>query len=240
MLVIGLTGGIATGKSTASREFQAQGVPVIDADKIARQVLEPGETSYTLVVKNFGSTVLDSSQRIDRAKLAAQIFKDGEKRQLLNSCTHPYIRRKILLELLSLYVRGHAICVLDVPLLFESGLDRVCARTLVVSCEGGQQIARLCQRDALSEEAAKARVAAQMPMAEKERRATRVLDNYGSQEVLCEQVRDVVQKWRPGMLRTWAALAAPVGAAAGLVFVRSPWGLGALCTCSLWMLSSLL
>ncbi|KAJ2303828.1 Dephospho-CoA kinase [Coemansia sp. RSA 2706] len=223
MLVIGLTGGIATGKSTASREFQAQGVPVIDADKIARQVLEPGETSYTLVVKNFGSTVLDSSQRIDRAKLAAQIFKDGEKRQLLNSCTHPYIRRKILLELLSLYVRGHAICVLDVPLLFESGLDRVCART-----------------DTLSEEAAKARVAAQMPMAEKERRATRVLDNYGSQEVLCEQVRDVVQKWRPGMLRTWAALAAPVGAAAGLVFVRSPWGLGALCTCSLWMLSSLL
>ncbi|KAJ1742431.1 Dephospho-CoA kinase [Coemansia sp. RSA 989] len=238
MLVIGLTGGIATGKSTASREFKALGVPVIDADEIARTALEPGQAPYTMVVKHFGASVLSQDQTIDRAKLGGIIFNDTGKRQLLNRCTHPYVRRQIIQQLVSLYVRGHSMCVLDVPLLFESGMDRMCAKTLVVSCSAEQQAERLIQRNQLSTEAAQARIAAQMPMQEKEQRATRVLDNRKSRDELAAQVRQVVRDWRPSALRTLASLAAPLGALVGLVCARASWGLPTLCACSLWMVGS--
>ncbi|KAJ2851009.1 Dephospho-CoA kinase [Coemansia brasiliensis] len=238
MLVIGLTGGIATGKSTASSEFKALGVPVIDADEIARTALEPGQAPYAMVLKYFGASVLNEDQTIDRAKLGGIIFNDNDKRQLLNRCTHPYVRRQIIQQLLSLYVRGHPMCVLDVPLLFESGMDRMCGKTLVVSCSPEQQAERLIQRNQLSVQAAQARIAAQMPLQEKEQRATQVLDNQKSRDELCAQVRQVVRDWRPSALRTLASLAAPLGALVGLVCVRASWGLPTFCACSLWMVGS--
>ncbi|KAJ2717202.1 Dephospho-CoA kinase cab5 [Coemansia spiralis] len=237
MLVIGLTGGIATGKSTASRAFRAQGVPVVDADEIAHKILEPGEVSYRLVLKHFGDEVLQpGSDAIDRGKLGSLIFNDAKKRQLLNRCTHPYVRRRILAQLFRYFVCGHAVCVVDVPLLFESGLERFCAKTLVVSCSGDQQIDRLMARNSFTRLEAETRAASQMPLADKERRATRVLDNSGPADKLEEQVRDVLADWTPSPLRTFGALLAPVGLVASLPFVQSSvFGLGALCVCTAWI-----
>ncbi|KAJ2827047.1 Dephospho-CoA kinase [Coemansia erecta] len=239
MLIVGLTGGIASGKSTASREFRAQGVAVIDADQIARQVLEPGEVSYALVVQHFGREILDSSGRIDRAQLGHVIFSDTTKRQQLNRCTHPYIRRRILWHVLRLYLTGHAMCVLDVPLLFESGLDRVCARTIAIECTREQQIERLEQRNELGRAEAEARIDAQMSSGERAKRATRVVDNAGAEQQLVKQIAGLVCEWRPGVVRTALALAAPVGAVAGLAFVNTTWGLGSFCAAAAWMVSSL-
>ncbi|KAJ1735137.1 Dephospho-CoA kinase [Coemansia biformis] len=241
MLVIGLTGGIATGKSTASRAFQAQGVPVVDADAIAHKILEPGEVSYRLVLKHFGEEVLQpGSEAIDRGKLGSIIFNDGKKRQLLNQCTHPYVRRRILYQVLKCFVQGHSVCVVDVPLLFESGLHKFCGKTVVVSCGGEQQISRLMARNGFTRQEAEARASAQMPLADKERRATRVLDNSGSVSGLEDQVRDVLAEWTPSVLRTFGALLAPVGLVASLPFVQSSvFGLGALCACTAWIAGSI-
>ncbi|KAJ2078957.1 Dephospho-CoA kinase [Coemansia sp. RSA 988] len=237
MLVIGLTGGIATGKSTASKAFRSQGVPVIDADAIAHDLMEPGQVSYRLVVEHFGTQVLgEDKQTIDRARLGRLIFNDAKQRQALNRCTHPYIRRRILWRVFQCYVRGYAVCVVDVPLLFEAGLDRLCGRTLVVACTDEQQITRLMERNGFSQPEANARVTAQMPMSEKLRRATRVLDNSTSVDELNAQVLAVLRDWTPSVLRTFGALLAPVGIVVSLPFVRtSDLGLKTLCACTAWI-----
>ncbi|ORX67378.1 dephospho-CoA kinase [Linderina pennispora] len=241
MLIVGLTGGIATGKSTVSNGLRAQGVPVIDADTVAHQLMEPGETPYRLVVQHFGPGILRDDATIDRARLGAEIFGDAAKRQLLNRCTHPYVRRRMLVLLLGYYVRGHAMCVLDVPLLFESGLDRLCGKVAVVACAEDRQLARLMARNALSGDEAAARIAAQMPLDDKIRRATRVIDNNGSVEETMGQVQTMVREWRPSWLSTFGALLAPVGLVAALPLVRtSVWGLGVAGTCAAWLVGSAL
>ncbi|KAJ2703909.1 Dephospho-CoA kinase [Coemansia sp. IMI 203386] len=218
MLIVGLTGGIATGKSTASKALQSLEIPVIDADVIARQVLEPGEVSYKLVVKHFGKEILqEPNGSIDRAKLGELIFNDAKKRQLLNSCTHPYIRRRMYWLLFRHFITGHAICILDVPLLYEGGMDRFCGKVIVVSCEPETQVSRLMERNGLSREEAEARIGAQMPISEKEARATCVVDNNRSVEEMQEDVRRIVSEWKPAPWRVAGVLLAPVI------------GLGALC-----------
>ncbi|KAJ2892942.1 Dephospho-CoA kinase [Coemansia aciculifera] len=241
MLIVGLTGGIATGKSTVSQTLRARGVPVIDADVIAHQVMEPGEVSYNLILEKFGPEVLkDDSKVIDRAKLGTIVFNDPEKRQVLNRCTHPYVRRRILYQLLGCYVRGHPMCVLDVPLLYESGMDKMCGKVVVVSCSSDRQIARLMDRNGFSREEAESRIKSQMPLDDKERRATRVLDNNGGLAELETQVNDLVAKWTPSLFRTFGALLAPVGIIASLPFARlSVLGFGTLCTCAAWAIGSL-
>ncbi|KAJ2663999.1 Dephospho-CoA kinase [Coemansia sp. RSA 1200] len=241
MLIVGLTGGIATGKSTTSRALKAQGVPVVDADIIAHQIMEPGEVSYKLVMKHFGAGVLqEGSQAIDRAKLGGIIFNDPDKRQLLNKCTHPYVRRRIAYAVFKYYIQGYAMCVLDIPLLFESGLDRLCGKVAVVSCSPEQQMVRLISRNGFSLEEAEARIKSQMPMNEKEKRATMVLDNNGSIEELENSVRDLVNGWKPSLVRTVGALVAPVGLLVSLPFARtSMCGLGTLCACAAWIVGSI-
>ncbi|KAJ2063553.1 Dephospho-CoA kinase [Coemansia sp. S146] len=241
MLIVGLTGGIATGKSTASQVFKARGVPVIDADVIAHQIMEPGEVSYNLILQQFGDDVLQKdSKAIDRGKLGGIVFNDSDKRQALNRCTHPYVRRRILYQLLGCYLRGYPMCVLDVPLLYESGMDRMCGKVVVVSCTGDRQIVRLMDRNGFSKEEAEARVKSQMPIEEKERRAARVLDNNEGLAELERQVDDLVAKWTPSLFRTWGALLAPVGIVASLPFARlSTLGFGTLCTCAAWIAGSL-
>ncbi|KAJ2494213.1 Dephospho-CoA kinase [Coemansia sp. RSA 2052] len=240
MLIVGLTGGIATGKSTVSQALKARGVPVIDADVIAHQIMEPGEVSYNLILKQFGHAVLQTdSKAIDRAKLGSIIFNDPLKRQALNQCTHPYVRRRILYQLLGCYVRGYAMCVLDVPLLYESGMDRMCGKVVVVSCSGDRQIARLMDRNGFSKEEAESRIKSQMSLEDKERRATGVLDNNGGLAELEAQVDDLVARWTPSLFRTFGALLAPVGIVASLPFARlSALGLGTLCTCAAWVVGS--
>lgn len=241
MLIVGLTGGIATGKSTASQEFQQLGIPVIDADTVAHDIMRPGQTSFSLIVRNFGADILDKATgAIDRNKLGQIIFNDSGKRQLLNQCTHPYVRRRILWQLLRHYVRGHGICVLDVPLLFESGMDRMCGKVAVVTCTEARQIERLMERNAFNRDEAVARVRAQMSMEEKTKRAHRVLDNNGSVEETQRQVQELVKDWTPSRARTLVSMAAPVGIAVSLPFAlnSSVWGLGTLCTCVAWVVGS--
>ncbi|KAJ1909254.1 Dephospho-CoA kinase [Coemansia sp. RSA 455] len=241
MLIVGLTGGIATGKSTASQAFRARGVPVIDADVIAHQIMEPGEVSYNLILQQFGEDVLQKDTKaIDRGKLGSIVFNDSDKRQTLNRCTHPYVRRRILYQLLGCYLRGYPMCVLDVPLLYESGMDKMCGKVVVVSCTGERQIVRLMDRNGFSREEAEARVKSQMPIEEKERRAARVLDNNKGLTELERQVDDLVEKWTPSLFRTWGALLAPVGIVVSLPFARlSTLGFGTLCTCAAWIAGSL-
>ncbi|KAI8321226.1 dephospho-CoA kinase [Martensiomyces pterosporus] len=241
MLIVGLTGGIATGKSTVSRELLAHSVPVIDADVVAHQVMEPGEVSYNLIVKHFGKEILQQdSPAIDRAKLGGIIFNDPEKRQLLNRCTHPYVRRRIIYMLLSYYVRGYPMCVLDVPLLYESGLDRICGRVAVVACSEERQISRLMDRNGFSKQEAEARISSQMPLKEKVRRATRVIDNNGSVEETHQQVSALIGEWSPSWIRTYGTLLAPVGILAGLPFARTTAGLATVCACAAWLVGSVL
>ncbi|KAJ2126127.1 hypothetical protein IW147_000278 [Coemansia sp. RSA 720] len=240
MLVVGLTGGIAAGKSTASSEFRALGVPVIDADEIARQVLEPGEASYTRVVQHFGRSILDDSGRIDRGRLGHVIFSDPEQRKHLNKCTHPYIRRRILWNLAQLYARGHSMCVLDVPLLFESGLDRVCAKTVVIECPREVQLERLTKRNGFTRVEAEARVDAQMRSDMRAARATRVVNNTESVDELRSEIRDIVKLWRPSWVRAAMGVAAPVGVVVGLTCVWMPWGRAVLGMATAWIVGSLM
>ncbi|KAJ1770654.1 Dephospho-CoA kinase [Coemansia sp. RSA 1813] len=241
MLIVGLTGGIATGKSTASRAFQAQGVPVIDADVIAHQIMEPGEVSYKLVVKHFGVDILqEDTKAIDRAKLGGIIFNNPDKRQLLNKCTHPYVRRRIAYAVFKYYIQGYAMCVLDIPLLFESGLDKMCGKVAVISCTSERQLARLVSRNGFSREEAETRIKSQMPMGEKEKRATRVVGNDGSIEEMEDQIRRLVADWKPSVIRTVGALVAPVGLVVSLPFARtSMLGMGTLCACAAWIVGSI-
>lgn len=132
MLVIGLTGGIAMGKSTVSRILEEE-IPVVDADQVAREIVEPGQVAYKEIVEYFGPEVLDTDGvSLDRAALGRRIFSDPEARRVLNGLTHPRIRRRMLRQVLQHYIQGARACVLDVPLLIESGLDALCGLVIVV------------------------------------------------------------------------------------------------------------
>ncbi|RUO97053.1 dephospho-CoA kinase [Jimgerdemannia flammicorona] len=124
MKLVGLTGGIASGKSTVSRILKSQNIPIIDADLIAREVVQPGRRAYQLIVKRFGRDILLPDGNIDRQKLGSIVFADPEKRKMLNQCTHQYIRFEILRQFFSYWLAGEKVTVLDAPLLIESGLDK--------------------------------------------------------------------------------------------------------------------
>lgn len=132
MKFVGLTGGIASGKSTVSRILENNGIPIIDADLIAREVVLPGRPAYQLIVKRFGSDVLLPDGNIDRPKLGSIVFADEEKRKILNQCTHPYIRMEILRLFIYYWLTGEKVVVLDAPLLIEGGLDKFVNVVIVV------------------------------------------------------------------------------------------------------------
>lgn len=201
MLVVGLTGGIATGKSTASRTLKKLGVPVVDADLIARQVVEPGKPAYEAIVRTFGDDLILEDGQLDRPKLGRRIFGDEAARAKLNRITHPAVQRAMLWEVLSFWIRGHGMCVLDVPLLFEGGLDRACGTVVVVACDDAMQMQRLRARDAhLTQEDAEQRVKSQMAMQRKRQLADVVLENAGTVEELEDKVKTFVQNNKPSAL----------------------------------------
>ncbi|SAM06886.1 hypothetical protein [Absidia glauca] len=132
MKLVGLTGGIASGKSTVSRLLQEQQVPIIDADKIAREVVEPGRRANRQIREHFGDEVFLPDGHLDRPKLGDIIFTDPSKRKILNACVHPAVRLEMLKQVLYHWLSGAKVVVLDVPLLFESKLDRFVGTTVVV------------------------------------------------------------------------------------------------------------
>jgi dephospho-CoA kinase len=190
MKVLGLTGGIASGKSTAGRMLAAAGVPVIDADVLARQAVAPGSAGLRAVVDRFGDGVLAADGTLDRKGLGALVFGDDDARRALNAIVHPEVARLAAEQLEALRTTGrHTWCVYEVPLLFENGLDAAMDATLLVAVPDVVQVARVMARDGLDEAAARARIRAQMPQDEKRRRATVVVENDGTVDELASRLR---------------------------------------------------
>lgn len=196
MLVVGLTGGIASGKSTVSRIFQENGVPVVCADDLARRAVEQGSSGLEEIRRVFGIGVFDAQGELDRAAMAKIVFQDKEARKLLESIIHPAVSRekdRILAELES---QGHEIVIVDVPLLYESSWQRSFDLVIVAYAPRDVQQQRLIQRDHMSPQEAQARLEAQMDIDEKKRLADRVIDNTGDLEHTRLQVENVLRQLR--------------------------------------------
>ncbi|MBO8158883.1 dephospho-CoA kinase [Thermosyntropha sp.] len=178
MRIIGLTGGIASGKSTVAKTLAELGAYVIDADKVAHMIIEPYKPAWYDIVEEFGEEVLNEDKTINREKLGEIVFNDPELLQRLNSITHPRIMEFFKKELQRLKVeKPDAVIVFEVPLLYETHMDRICDEVWVVWVDRETQIERLCKRDNISEEDALKRIEAQMSLDEKARRAKVVIDN---------------------------------------------------------------
>ncbi|KAL1915005.1 uncharacterized protein VTP21DRAFT_7710 [Calcarisporiella thermophila] len=227
MRIIGLTGGIATGKSTVSRAFRSLSIPVIDADLIAHQIMEPGQPGYRDILRHFGTSILHPDGRIDREKLGAIIFADAEQRKVLNKCTHPHVRREIWKKIFWYWFVGERLIVLDVPLLIESGMHKFVSAVVVVFCSEKLQLSRLMARDNSTEQQAKQRIRAQMPLSEKCRYANHIIDNSGSKAETERQVRNLVEKLQPNVvvwLLRWAGPVVLLACTAGLTIWLSRGG----------------
>ncbi|CAF0770215.1 unnamed protein product [Didymodactylos carnosus] len=204
MLILGLTGGIATGKSIASQYFHLQGIPIIDADRIARQVVQPGLPAYKKVLKKFGhlNIIDNTSKMIDRKRLGDIIFSDENLRRQLNQCTHSYIRRESLKQLLYFFFCGYSIIVWDIPLLFEVGLNRYLSNTVVIYCDENTQKQRLKQRDQLNDEQATKRIKAQLNLDKKCQLAKYRIDNSNSEDMTHTQLENLLSTILPSKLIT--------------------------------------
>ncbi|WP_434380668.1 dephospho-CoA kinase [Melittangium boletus] len=195
MKVYGLTGGIGSGKSTASRMFRELGAEVLDADVIAREVVEPGTPGLAAVAERFPG-VLGPDGRLDRTRLGARIFGDPAERAALNGLLHPRIRERFLEQAQALADAGVTRLLYDVPLLIESGLHETMAGVVLVWVPRDVQRERLMHRDGLDAAAAEARLAAQLPLDAKRAHAHWVVDNSGGLESTRAQVRDVWNQLR--------------------------------------------
>lgn len=191
MLRVGLTGGIAAGKSLAARTLQELGALVIDSDALAREVVEPGTDGLAAVVEAFGSGMLDGEGRLDRPALAAVVFSDADKRNTLNSIVHPRVRARAA-ELEQQAPAG-TVVVHDIPLLVETGQHRNFDFVLVIDAPEEERIRRMAADRGMSEEAARARIAAQAGTAERAAAADVVLVNDGTAEQLVAAVRRLWQ-----------------------------------------------
>jgi len=193
--LIGLTGGIATGKSTASRFFVEAGVAVVDADQLARRVVEPGLPAWEEIRREFGDAILQPDGTLSREALAAIVFRDPSAMARLNAIVHPRVAEAGAAEVARLLAADPGgLVVYDVPLLYETGGEGRFDQVAVVYVPRATQFARLRERDELSTEEAEARLASQLDIEEKARRANVVLDNRGSREALREQVFDLVRE----------------------------------------------
>jgi dephospho-CoA kinase len=194
-LTIGLTGGIASGKSTVSQMFKEAGIVVVDADVIARKVVEVGEEAYEQIVQSFGKDILLPDETIDRQKLGSVVFFNEEKRLLLNSIVHPAVRKQMLKEKEEHLNNGEETVILDIPLLFESKLTALVDRTLLVYVDYETQLARLMNRNNLSKGEAEARIQSQMPLKDKIQLADAVIDNNGTIEATKDQLHEICTQW---------------------------------------------
>ena len=191
-LLIGLTGGIATGKSTVSALLHQLGCEVIDADLLAREVVEPGEPAWTTIVAEFGQDVVTAGGALDRKKLGAIVFADPERRRRLEAITHPAIRERFQARLDQLAVKGFTgIVVFDAAVMIESGNYKNMDRLVVVVTDEPTQMARLQGRDGTDDAEGRRKIASQMPLAEKAKLADYVIDNSGDREATAAQVRRV-------------------------------------------------
>ena len=187
MRVWGLTGNIGAGKSTVARLLADRGVPVVDADRIAREIVAPGSAALREIAARWPA-VVSADGTLDRKALAALIFQDAGERTALNRITHPRIAAEVAARLAALAAAGSPLAVYEAALIVENQTDQGLAGLVVVTAPEEVQLDRLRRRDGMTEADARARLAAQLPQAEKVRRATFVIDNAGSAAALAEQV----------------------------------------------------
>lgn len=193
MKLFGLTGGIASGKSTVAAMLREAGVDVVDADQLARDAVAKGSEGLAAVVEVFGDEVLTDDGELDRPKLGAIVFGDDDKRRTLNSIVHPQVALLAAQRAEALREAGRPWMVYEVPLLFENGLEGGMDATVLVAVPEAVQKARLMSRDGLDGAAAQARIDSQMPLEEKRGRATHLIDNSGDKAATREQL---VAIWR--------------------------------------------
>ncbi|KAK9238369.1 dephospho-CoA kinase-domain-containing protein [Lipomyces kononenkoae] len=236
MLVLGLTGGIATGKSTVATILSSPpySYPLIDADKLAREVVLPGTRGYAKIVAHFGPNVPDlllppdeqqhGQSGLNRAALGRYIFGNETERKVLNAIIHPEVRRAILRKLVYHWLVSRAsIVVLDIPLLFEAKFDLFCGVTMVVACKPDLQRERLLKRDGhvLTAKDADQRIASQMPIEDKAQLADVVVWNNGDLHELNTKLAATIANIKPASLTTWIEWIPPLGLAMALAcFLR--------------------
>ena len=195
VIVAGLTGGIATGKSTVAAIFASAGAVVIDADRIAREAVRPGTAVHADIVAHFGNGVVRADGAVDRKRLAAIIFADPAEQRALERMVHPQVKREVAAQLDRLRRDAPgSVVIVDVPLLFETGMERGLDPTILVYAPEAVQLRRLIARDGLTHDEALRRIAAQMPIETKRARAAIVIDNSGTLEDTGRQALEVYRR----------------------------------------------
>jgi dephospho-CoA kinase len=192
--LVGLTGGIASGKSTVAKILERLGAAVINADDLSREVVEPGKVAWQEIIDAFGTGVLQPDQTLDRQKLRTVIFSDRDGRKKLEAIIHPRVRALAEERIREHAVAGYAIIVYEVPLLFEVKLHEWLRPVILVACDLETQRRRLQERDHLTQTEAQKHIDAQMSLAEKRRLADYVIENNGSLEELENQVKAILEK----------------------------------------------
>lgn len=195
MIVIGLTGGIGSGKSTVSDILKEQGIPVVDGDLIAREVVEPHRPAYDEIVRVFGAEVLQQDGTLNRKRIGEIVFSDPEKLSMLNSITHKEIYRVILERLESLKETGTSLVFLDVALLFETGFDQLTDWVWVVDAPDAVRVERIQKRDGLKEEEILKRIQSQMSRELRNTKGNLVLDNSKSREELKARILQELKQY---------------------------------------------
>lgn len=194
-MIIGLTGSIASGKSTVAKMLEKYRFPIVDADQVARLVVEPGEPALTEIVAAFGEEILLEDGSLNRKKLGDLIFHDPSKRAILNGIIHPAIRKEMLRKRDEWLNNGAEVVIMDIPLLFESKLQHFVEKILVVSLSEEKQLERLMERNQLNEEEARARISSQLPLSVKEEGADAVIYNESTLEKTEQQLNYILKEW---------------------------------------------
>lgn len=196
-MLIGLTGGIASGKSLAAKELKRLGVYLIDADEIAREVVKPGLPAYKDIIQEFGEGILHPNQTINRKVLGSIVFSNPELRTRLEQITHPRIREKIDAEIAAIKAKNpKTVIVVDAALLIEAGLNKKMDKVVVVYADEKTQIKRLIKRSGFTMAEAKKRIASQMPLLEKIKYADFVIENIEgkSKEDVTKEIKKVFER----------------------------------------------
>lgn len=195
-MIIGLTGSIASGKSTVSNMLKELGYPIIDADIVARVVVEKGTETLETITEAFGEDILADDGSLNREKLGEIIFSSPSKRKQLNDIIHPAIRAEMIRQKEELVSEGYPTIIMDIPLLFESKLQSYVDKIIVVTVTEETQLERLMTRNNFSLEEAKARIQSQLPLSIKEKGADAVIYNNGTLQSTEEQLKKILQQWQ--------------------------------------------
>ncbi|HTN71664.1 MAG TPA: dephospho-CoA kinase [Methylomirabilota bacterium] len=193
MKLVGLTGGIASGKSTVAAILKRLGAAIINADDLSREVVQPGQDAWKEIVENFGAAILQDDKTLDRRKLRKMVFDNPEARKKLEAIIHPKVRALAEERIRELAAAGNAVIVYEVPLLFEGQLHHWLRPVILVACDTAMQKKRLQDRDHLTTTEAQQHIAAQMSLEEKRKLADYIIENNGSMEDLEQQVKSILE-----------------------------------------------